>query len=96
MKQAQLPDRNVKRDQIKNMRVGQTAYGTAWALVVDENRNAWLNPRHAVQRHPGGTMKMEVYRGEDGFYVRLVSQYEPREQDTTGYLPVAGWIGKDI
>lgn len=82
------PPESTQGRTIAEMRVGQIAYTVPWAMWADSNGRLWLNPRHEVSAHPGGTVQMGIRRTGRGFVVHGAPGHT---HDTSGWssgLPV--------
>lgn len=82
--QATLPT-DMEEATIDSMAVGGTAYTVSWAMWIDAQRRAWLNPKYGVSyRH--GTLKMRVERRRDGYHVWPPSDARYQPVETPGYV----------
>lgn len=61
---------------VATMFPGETMWAVPWALEVDEERNCWLQGTASVDEEPGGTVRMQVHRGKDGYEVEVPRDYK--------------------
>jgi hypothetical protein len=90
---ARLPDALIAspEEYLKDMPVGATCYILFTDLLVDDNRQCFLNPM--AIRYSASFNKIKVHRDADGYHVFIDDadiRYTPRRLKTTfDKLPVA-------
>lgn len=92
MRGAQLPTHLLDTNQLRNMKIGDVAYTTPWAMAVDEDMCCFLNGRYSAYKQPGGTVTLRVERREDGYHI-----FAPRGEkwSPTSGIPWVGAAGHD-
>lgn len=63
-----LPDHLLERE-LKDLKVGESAWTVPWAMYVTEDRRCWLHGGYSAFDQQGGTVQMIVTHTKDGYIV---------------------------
>lgn len=96
---AKLPDQFEKKDLVKYMQIGESAYVTPWSMVVDSTGECKLNTAATFHSRPGGTVSLKVKRVNNGFIAFLFDMKDDYTWEKgdgcgyshSGYEPVIGF-----
>ena len=66
MKQAIMPLILIQK-LVENMVISETAYITPWSLIIDEQRNVWVNKAASIQNKQHGTSSVKLTKESNGF-----------------------------
>lgn len=94
---AKLPHKNVDRQTLADMSVGDIRFTVPWAMWVDADMDCWLRPDFPAAHEPGGTVQMRVERHTYGYTVDIPpgAKYQPSDstvladRDPADRIPVA-------
>jgi hypothetical protein len=83
--QAVLP-KKMQEHVLVDMKVGEKAYTTAWAMWIDESRHAWLNGDYPAEPESEGTVNMLVQRIPGGYVVNPPSDEKYLPEDDPHFV----------
>ena len=66
-----LPNDFEEKNQLSNMKVGQSGYIVPWGMWVDVLGNCFLNENYTFHSEPGGTVQLKITRIESGYVAHL-------------------------
>jgi hypothetical protein len=85
---------NVERIEhtLKDMKPGESAWTTPWAMSITEDREWFLNENYTAYESPGGTVSMLVTRNRRGGYEVDITGCRDYQWRPARYHSGSGWF----
>ncbi len=81
---------------LKDMKPGESAWTTPWAMSITEDRDCFLNENYTAQKSPGGTVSMLVTRNQRGGYEVDITGCRDFQWQPTAYHLTGGWFAISV
>jgi hypothetical protein len=98
-----IPEQFINKNQLFNLKVGQSGYIVPWGMWVDLEGNAFLNENYNFHESSGGTVSLLITRVSEGYVAHLDSfkyfnePYTWEKQDSPGFnSPKQACYGKIV